>query len=177
MRTFVGAVPLSAVALLVFSLLALALSRVVADRLGTGRAVAALLLFGFGLVLSATLTPTGLALHGSVTETSCDTTRIGLAPIAELVSVNFTSLNVLLFVPLGLSIGLLPRTRAMALITLAAVALPFIVEAVQLAITVLDRRCQTADVFDNLLGLAVGVLLGTLARPLLAAVGPPRRPR
>lgn len=169
MRTFVGAVPWSVVALVVASIVALVLSRAVAERLGTPRAVAALLLFGLGLVLSATLTPTGLTLHDPSAGLSCDTSRVGLAPLDELLRVSFTSLNVLLFVPLGLAVGLLPRTRDAVVIAVAAMALPFIVEGIQLTVTVLGRGCQTADLFDNLLGLALGFVAGTLARPVLAA--------
>lgn len=172
MRSFVGAVPLSAVALAVTVVLALILSRPVADRLGTRRAIGASLLFGFGLVLSATLVPTGLTLHESVGDASCDTTRIGLAPIDELVRVSFTSLNVLLFIPLGAALGMLPRSRPKVVVTLVAIALPFVVEATQLSITVLGRGCQTADIFDNLTGLVLGIVIGTIARPLVVAVRP-----
>jgi hypothetical protein len=43
---------------------------------------------------------------------------------------------------------------------LTAVALPFAIEATQLVVTSLDRACQSADVSDNLTGLALGVVAG-----------------
>jgi hypothetical protein len=170
MRTFLGAVPLSAFALVIAIVVALVLSPAVGGRLRTRRSVAALLLFGFGLVFAATLVPTGAALEGAASDGVCDVSRLGLAPIEELTNVTFTSLNVLLFVPLGVAVGLLPRTRAAAAVTVLAISTTFLVEAIQLVVTVLGRGCQTADMVDNLLGLAIGIALGTLARPLVAVL-------
>jgi hypothetical protein len=175
MRTFLGAVPLSAFALVIAIVVALVLSPAVGGRLRTRRSVAALLLFGFGLVFAATLVPTGAALEGAALEGAasdgvCDVSRLGLAPIEELTNVTFTSLNVLLFVPLGVAVGLLPRTRAAAAVTVLAISTTFLVEAIQFVVTVLGRGCQTADMVDNLLGLAIGIALGTLARPLVAVL-------
>lgn len=165
---------MSALALVVAVMVAVLWSSAVGRRLRTSRLVAALLLFGFGFVAAATLVPDAAAMTGVSSNGICDFSRVGFAPIEELLHVNFTSLNVLLFVPLGVAVALLPRTRAAAIVTIAAIATPFVVEAVQLVVTALGRGCQTADVFDNLLGLAIGLVIGTLARPLLAWVSGPR---
>jgi hypothetical protein len=163
----VAAVPLSAIAFVVVVIVAVVLSRGVARKLQTPRSVAALLLFGFGLVIAATLTPDAAAMEGVASDGVCDVSRVGLASIEDLTSVTYVSLNVLLFVPLGLAVGLLPRTRASAAATVAAISLTFVVEGTQLLVTVLGRGCQTADMVDNLLGLAIGIGIGILARPLL----------
>lgn len=157
-------------ALAVMTVLAVALSARVAAWLHARRHVAALLLFGFGLVISATLVPTAAALEGVTSDGMCDTTRVGFASLQELTSVNFASLNVLLFVPLGLAVGLLPRNRAAAVVVVAAVSLTFVVETIQLLVPVFGRGCQTADMFDNLLGLAIGVVMGMLARPVSRSI-------
>lgn len=171
MRTFVKDVPLAAVALLVTVIVALALGGAVARRLHTSWAVAALLLFGFGFVISATLMPTAAALDGHVSDGACDLRRLGLPPLRDLVQVTDSSLNVLLFVPLGIALGLLPRSRAAAVVTIAAVLLTFVVESVQLVLVGLGRDCQAEDIVTNLLGLGIGIGLGALAgvliRPLL----------
>ncbi len=120
-----------------------------------------------GLVAAATLTPTAVALDGAASDGVCRVSRFGLVPLGTLLSVNGASLNVLLFLPLGVAIGLLPRTRATLLVLLAAIALPFVVEAVQLVLVFLGRQCQVADIFDNLAGLAVGLVLGATAYALL----------
>ncbi|MFO7531122.1 MAG: VanZ family protein, partial [Candidatus Limnocylindrales bacterium] len=82
--------------------------------------------------------------------------------------VNAVSLNVLLFIPLGLAIGLLPRTRARRYLIVGGFALPVVVEATQSLITVLGRGCESADVFDNAMGMAIGLVMGlslsTIAR-------------
>jgi VanZ like family len=76
---------------------------------------------------------------------------------AELATVNQQSLNVALFVPLGVAIGQIrPRTRAM-LVAAAAAALPFGIEAVQYAVPWLLRAADAQDIADNLLGLALGL--------------------
>jgi glycopeptide antibiotics resistance protein len=167
-RTFFGTVPLSALALAVSIVLAVALSSRAAAWLETRRSVAALVVLGFGLVISATLVPTGAALEGVPSDGVCDTSRVGFASIEQLTSVNTSSLNVLLFMPLGFAVGLLPWSRPAAIVALAAASLTFVVEAIQLLLPLLGRGCQTADMVDNLMGLAIGLVMGLLARPLLA---------
>jgi glycopeptide antibiotics resistance protein len=144
--------------------------------LRTGPALSWALIVSLGFVLSATLTPAQEALDfGTVGSGSCDLSRVGLAPLRELLRLNETSLNVLLFVPLGVSIAFLPRSRLKAAILVAAIALPFAVEATQLLVLWLDRACESADVVDNLTGLALGLGGGVVAGRLAAALA--RRPR
>jgi hypothetical protein len=135
----------------------------VGRALGTRRLLGWGIVMGLGLVLAATFTPqdTGSAAVG-VHAIACDFTRLGLAPIGTLLAINEASLNVLMFVPLGATIGLLPRSRSKAVLVAAAIALPFAVEAVQALATVLNRACESADVVDNLTGLVLGLGLGTL---------------
>lgn len=155
--------------------IAIALSSYVARRLQTWRPVAALLMIGFGLVLAATLTPTAEALNGAASDGVCRMWRLGFLPLDALLRVNGASLNVLLFIPLGVAVGLLPRARATVPVVIAAVALPFVVEAIQLVVTPLGRQCQIDDIFNNLLGLAIGGVLGSIVRPLLnRCLGPAR---
>jgi len=135
-------------------------SQGVARALQVGRALAGSLVFGVLIILSATLTPGGNAprLGGM----SCDLSRIGLAPIHDLLRISEVSLNAVLFVPLGAAIGLLPRSRRKAGVLAAAILLPFAIETIQLAVPLLERACQSADVSDNLTGLVIGLALGTL---------------
>jgi hypothetical protein len=165
-RTFVRGVPLSAVAVLITISLAIALGPAVARRLATSRAVAMLLIFGFGLVISATLMPTAAALDGQVSDGACDLGRMGLPSLPDLFRLSETSLNVLLFVPLGIAVGLLPRNRAAAAVTVAAILLTFIVESLQLVFVALGRGCQAEDIVTNLLGLALGFAAGKLVAVL-----------
>ena len=144
--------------------LALVLSHPVARRLRVSRTMATLLLVSFGVILAATVTPSREAVQsGTLGAARCDLSRIGLAAWTDYTQVNDTSLNVLLFVPLGAFIGLLPRSPYRAPIVIAAIALPFAVEVFQLVVTPLGRACQSADVFDNLLGLSLGLGVGLTA--------------
>jgi VanZ like family len=146
-------------------------SRPVGRWLAVGRPLAWAIVVGFGLIVSATLTP----LRGgpdlqAVGIGTCDVSRIGPAPIGQLVHVDETSLNVALFIPLGIAIGLVRTSRARTALILGSIALPFAIEAIQLLAPILDRGCQSSDVVDNLTGLAVGLVIGTGLRMLAAAV-------
>ena len=136
--------------------------------LGVRPTIAGALVFSLGIILSATLTPLRGAIEAGAAGTGiCDFSRLGLAPIAESMSVNDTSLNILLFVPLGVVIGHMPRTRRTVGIVIASIALPFVIEAIQLVAFDIARGCQSADVIDNLTGLFVGAALGAASRLVL----------
>ena len=116
-----------------------------------------MMVLSLGVIISATLTPQWEALaFGTQGSSSCDLSRLGLAPLEELLALNETSLNVLLFVPLGASIAFIPLARTKVVVAVAAIALPFAIEATQLLVPLLDRGRQSGDVIDNLTGLAVG---------------------
>ena len=163
----ISVLPFVAAALIATVVAAIVLAPRLARRLGTAESVARLLVFGFGFALSWTLLPDAEGLQGMGSDGVCNTDRVGLIPWHELTSLNEHSLNVALFVPLGIAVGLLPLTRAAAFVALAAVSLTFIIEAVQLLVRALGRGCETADIFDNLLGLAIGILIGVLLRGVL----------
>lgn len=145
--------------------------------LGVGRGLAFVLLMSIGLILSATLTPNSEVLRYAISgtdapeyHTSCDVSRMGPAPLELLTAMGDSSLNVLLFVPLGMVIALLPGSRRKAALVVAAVALPVAIEAIQLVVPHLGRECQTSDIADNLTGLVSGMTLGAVGR-LLARAG------
>jgi hypothetical protein len=142
--------------------IALFACRPVGKLLATPQPVVWAILVAFGAIVSATLTPLRGALDvGAVATATCDLSRIGPAPVAELLRVGDTSLNVALFIPLGIAIGLVPASRPRAALILASTALPFGIETIQLLAPILDRGCQSADVVDNLIGLAIGLAVGT----------------
>jgi hypothetical protein len=163
----ITSLPLVIAALITTVVAAIALAPRLARRLGTTEPVARLLVLGFGFVLSWTLLPDADALRGLGSDGVCNTDRVGLIPWHELTSLNEHSLNVALFVPLGLAVGLLPLTRSSMAVVLAAFSLTFVVETVQLLVPALGRGCETADIFDNLLGLAIGIAVGLALRFVL----------
>ena len=123
------------------------------------------LLMSVGVVLAATLTPSREALvFGIRGSGTCDFSRIGLASWWELSHIDDSSLNILLFVPLGICTALLPRSRATLVVLAGALVLPASIELIQLLATPLGRECQSADVVDNLSGLVLGILAATVPR-------------
>ena len=150
--------------LAVFVVLGLAMARRFAGLLRTHFGVAFALVVGFGIIVSATLTPLRGQLNLAAAGGTCDLSRMGPAPIHDLLHIDDTSLNIAMFVPLGIALGLLRRSRRTAALILAAIALPIAIETIQLLVPSIERGCQSADVFDNLTGLAVGLALGIAGR-------------
>jgi hypothetical protein len=143
-------------------------------RLGAPRRVGALLIFALGLIASATLTPSHEALrYGAPGSGTCDLSRVGLAPLSEVLALHDAGFNVLLYLPLGVAVGLLPWRRSSAGWWLVALGLAPAVELAQLVVTPLDRACQSSDMIDNLTGLVIGAVAATVARSLRM----PRPPR
>ena len=142
----------------------IALSGAVARALHVHRLLAWLLIMSLAVIASATLTPQWEALaFGAQGSSTCNLSRFGLAPLDELLAVNETSLNVLLLIPLGVAIALLPSSRTKVVLVVVAIALPFAIETTQLLVPVLDRGCESADVIDNLTGLVIGFVAGVVA--------------
>jgi hypothetical protein len=136
----------------------------VGGMLSVRRAVAAALIVSLGLIAASTLTPQWEALaFGARGSGTCDFSRMGLASIADLRGPSDALGNILMFIPLGVTISLVPRSRRKAAIVVAAIALPFAIETTQLLLPVLDRACESADVIDNLTGLVLGLGGGSVA--------------
>lgn len=164
MHDFLGAVPGFLPGLAVSALVGLVAAHRVAVALRARWLLAFGLLVSLGAILAATLTPNVGSLEPPPGNAFCDLTRMSLAPLDELLSLNGEpSLNALLFLPLGLAMGLLPRSAGKVALLAGAIALPAAVEFLQGVLTPLSRSCSSADVVDNLTGLAAGFALGSAA--------------
>ena len=163
MRTLAGVLPWFLPGLAITTVIALAVAGRVARRLRTESWIAFLLLMSVGAVLVATIPPDAGGFSGRTSAPGrCDFGRIGLAPLSQYLHLGDTSLNVILFVPLGVAIGLLGRSAVTAWLLVAALASPVVIEAIQSLAPMLGRGCQSRDVVDNLLGLGIGLALGVL---------------
>ena len=168
MRDFAIIVPLFLPGMVVAAVIGLLVAPALARRLGCRVPVAFLLVISLGLIAAATLTPVyGAITDGIVSTGTCDLSRPGWAPLSTYLHVNDTSLNVLLFVPLGISLGLIPGRTGLILAG-GAMLLSAAVELTQMLLPVLGRSCQTRDIVDNTTGLVIGLVIGWL---LAAAVG------
>jgi hypothetical protein len=144
--------------------LAIALSGPVARHLRRPRAVGFGLILSLGVIVSATLTPSYDALaYGIPGSGSCDFSHVLPTSVGELFRFNDVSLNILLYAPLGFVLGWAGNRRQVAVLLLAAMALPFAIEATQMVVTPLGRACQAADVVENLSGLALGLIVAAVA--------------
>ena len=171
LREYAGLAP-GLVLTLITSLIA---ARRTGRFLATSTALAWALLFSAGLVLSVTITPSREALAEGLTGTGaafCDFTRIGPIPLRELFQFREPSLNILLYIPLGAIVALLPRSRRKAAVVILAVLMPFAIESAQGLFPELGRVCESADAIDNLTGLLVGLGVGFVAGSIARSMGP-----
>jgi hypothetical protein len=101
-------VPGAAISLVV----GLAVSGPVGRALGVTRFVALVLVLSLGLVLSATLTPQREALlDGASGSGGCDFSRVTFASVAFYGAENDAGENILMFIPLGAAVAVIPDRR------------------------------------------------------------------
>lgn len=157
-------------------IVATVLFRPVARRLRVRGLTAWLLLAATGAILAVTLTPSPEALRfGATGGVSCDLSRLGPASLAEYRRFDDPTLNVLMFIPLGMVIGVVGRRPTRVRLALAALLLSPAIELTQALVVPIGRACQGGDLFDNTLGLAIGLALGWgIGRVWRMAEGPRR---
>jgi VanZ family protein len=165
----VGNLPWLRPGIVISVLIAMALGGAVSRALGASRAIGTLLIASTGFIVSATLTPLRFSFEGGAGAGRCDLSRLWPAPPDLLFSLNDASLNVVLFVPLGIAVGLLPPSSRRNVVAVGAIALPFVIETTQLLVTPLLRGCESADVIDNLTGLVIGWIAAVVLRRLYVA--------
>ena len=145
----------------------------VARILRIDRRLAWLLVFSIGLVLAVEATPLRAPFGIDISaQRPCDLGRRWFATVPEIMAMGDVALDIALYVPAGVAIALLPMSRRSAVLIAGVVALPALIEAVQLVIPALARGCQSGDAIDGLTGLGVGLGLGLVVRLVrLAVVG------
>jgi hypothetical protein len=140
----------------------LATSGLVSRLMGISRAHGWALVMALGVILSATITPSREAIQfGAQGSGTCDFTSLGVG-LSDLRHLDESSLNVLLFIPFGIAIGLCPDSSAKRLMLAFALVFPVTIELVQLLAVSLGRECQGSDIVDNLLGLLIGLGAGSV---------------
>ena len=152
-----GGVPWAVPAGLAAVVVAAALARPVARRTGQPPVVAWLVLASVGVIVGLTLTPS----PDYPFPQSCDLDLIG-PTFRDLFTLNDRSLNVALFIPLGIAVVAIRTRSRLAWLLLAAAVAPLI-ELTQLFAAPLRRTCQAIDVIDNELGLVIGIVVAAIA--------------
>jgi len=161
--SFLNSTPWLWPALAIAVAVSLALFRPLARALHAPRVAALLILLGLTGIVALTLTP-GEDAFAPYLFQDCFVRLVPPIGVGRVLNFGERGLNVLLFIPLGLGLGLLPGSRVKVGLVGAALVLPFAIEAFQYLVPALDRSCSTVDVIDNLTGLIVGLAVGLAGR-------------
>ena len=142
---FTSAHPFALPGIVLAMVMALVLMQPASRALGVAPWQSFLLLFSTGAVLAMTLTPgTSRSWHRT--------------PVSEVEVV----LNVLMFVPIGFVLALIPNARVRWLLGAIAVLTPFGIEAVQDLVPILNRYPRWIDVATNVAGVFLGIGLAAV---------------
>lgn len=141
------------------------LGPLVARLLRIDRRLAWLLVLTIGLVLAVEATPLrgpfGLDLTA---QRPCDLGRRWFATLPEITAMGDVTLDIALFIPAGLVMAGLPVSPRSVVVMAGMLALPGLIEVVQLVVPTLARGCQSGDAIDGLTGLGVGLGVGVVVR-------------
>ncbi|MCT1552158.1 VanZ family protein [Brevibacterium casei] len=140
-----------------------------ARRLGERRVPIFCWLSSLALVASLTLTPSGHARSAEAALPSSGVWIWALPNLGAFAGVNWQSMNLLMFLPLGIACGLLTRRSTIAWGTVAAFAVSVLVELIQYAAPVLARsQFNSATVLIGWMGIIGGLTVTLILRWLLA---------
>lgn len=160
MHTFPWALPVLAVGVLAAALAGPLVGRVLC--MPTWAAV--VLISGAALVVAVTLSPLGTAAPGSSPVPSLSAHPVPVAPTSELWRwpwhwwpIDERTLNVALFVPLGIGVGLVGRRPMRWFLVFIAVLSPFAIEGAQYLVGWLARDADWRDVVDNVTAWSSGL--------------------
>lgn len=161
---------LSGLAILVAAGLTLPVSRL----LGAAPWTTFLLCASFGVIVAVTLAPAspGRLLYGTAGYRTCDLDLFETSHPSWPTTLDESGLNVLLFVPVGIAVALLPRWSQVAAAAVFGGMLPSTIETTQGLVPALGRVCSGADIRANLTGLAIGLIGGLVViRPVTVLAG------
>jgi len=145
-------------ALIVTLVVSLLLHRWLARRFRTAPWFVLALMLCIGAILSITITP------GIWNPSHSCSLKVAFPHPSDLFSFSERSLNIWLFVPLGLTIAATPRRRVGVFFFACAMAMPFMIEGFQHFVPDIGRTCQLTDVINNLTGLFLGGFVGLCVR-------------
>lgn len=152
------AIPLVATSAVVALITALVLQK----TRRAGAWLVAALIVSAALVVGITLTPNAGIEDGSLVDPRFDRGPWGYLRQPEYwLYLDSRTLNVALFIPLGLTIGLLARGRSRWIALAVGLMLPWIIEGLQSALP-FNRDSQAIDLADNTTGFLIGFASGLI---------------
>lgn len=117
------------------------------------------------LILSATLTPAGHALEMDEGLLSTRVWIWALPSPGALFSINWQSMNLVMFTPIGIASGAFTQWRNVTSPTLSAYFVSLLVEMIQYLVMPLGRaQFNSSTVIIGWVGITVGVAIGLLIR-------------
>lgn len=164
MLRYLSALPFALPAFVVGIVVSAFVARWVGKRIGEHPVRVFLWLASAALVLSATLTPPGHAIGTGVGVLNSRAWIWAWPSPSALFSVNWQSMNLLLFAPLGFSSGLFARHRRVVWFGSLAFLMSALVEIAQFLVTPLGRpQFNSATVLIGWAGISLGLIVGVLA--------------
>lgn len=158
MTQYLNAFPFAPPAFILGGLIAFFVSRPLARRLNERRIVLVCWLVSLVFILALTLTPSSYALS---MDSSLPMSRIwvwSFPNMSALFSVNWESMNLLMFVPIGVASGLFAGRRNIVVFAMGACATSVLVELIQYAVLPLARpQFNSATVIIGWIGIVVGL--------------------
>lgn len=165
MSIYFSALPFALPAFVVGAVISALLAKHLGAKIKEQTLVVFLWLASLVLILSATLTPT---VHALEMDKDLLTTRVwtwALPSPSAPFTVNWQSMNLVLFTPIGIASGLFTQRRNVTSLALCAYFVSVLVEVIQYLVLPLGRaQFNSTTVVIGWVGITVGLALGLLVR-------------
>lgn len=168
MTQYLNAFPFAPPAFLVGAVVVFFVSRPLARRVEERRVVLVCWMASFVFILALTLTPSSYALSMEPGVLMTRNWVWDLPDMSAFFSVNWQSMNLLMFMPIGVSSALFAWRKNIAVFATVAYATSVIVELIQYLVLPLARpQFNSATVVIGWIGISLGVAAGLLIRTML----------
>ena len=168
MTQYLNAFPFAPPAFLLGAVVVFFVSRPLAQRVEERRVVLVCWMASLVFILALTLTPSSYALSMEPGVLMTRNWVWDLPDMSAFFSVNWQSMNLLMFIPIGVTSALLAWRKNIAVFATVAYATSVIVELIQYLVVPLARpQFNSATVVIGWIGITLGIAAGLLIRTML----------
>lgn len=168
MTQYLNAFPFAPPAFLLGTVVVFFVSRPLAQRVEERRIVLVCWMASLVFILALTLTPSSYALSMEPGVLMTRNWVWDLPDMSAFFSVNWQSMNLLMFMPIGVASALFARRKNIAVFATVAYATSVIVELIQYLVLPLARpQFNSATVVIGWIGITLGIAAGLLVRTIL----------
>lgn len=168
MTQYLNAFPFAPPALLLGAVVVFFVSRPLAQRVEERRVVLVCWMASLVFILALTLTPSSYALSMEPGVLMTRNWVWDLPDMSAFFSVNWQSMNLLMFIPIGVTSALLAWRKNIAVFATVAYATSVIVELIQYLVVPLARpQFNSATVVIGWIGITLGIAAGLIIRTML----------